>query len=94
MINNSHKECSGINSYHAGSHRTLPEDPEELRSLSAPLLEVIKAQAIRIAKLRRQLAGHRVHGIGASSGTAEQLQLALETSEIATASKTARRGEG
>ena len=43
------------------------------------------AQAILIEKLRHQLAGHRAHRFGASSETAEQLQLALETSEIATA---------
>jgi hypothetical protein len=36
------------------------------------------------------LAGHRAHRFGASSETAEQLQLALETSEIAAAAMTAR----
>jgi transposase len=43
-----------------------------------------------IEKLRHQLAGHRAHRFGASSETAEQLQLALETSEIAAAAMTAR----
>ena len=69
---------------------TLPEDPEELRSFTARLLAEVKAQAILIEKLRHQLAGHRAHRFGASSETAEQLQLALETSEIAAASMTAR----
>jgi hypothetical protein len=69
---------------------TLPEDPEELRSFTARLLADVKAQAILIQKLRRQLAGHRAHQCGASSETAEQLQLALETSEIAAAAMTAR----
>ena len=69
---------------------TLPEDPEELRSFTARLLAEIKAQAILIEKLRHQLAGHRAHRFGASSETAEQLQLALETSEIAAAAMTAR----
>ena len=64
---------------------TLPEDPEELRSFTARLLAEVKAQAILIEKLRHQLAGHRAHRFGASSETAEQLQLALETSEIAAA---------
>lgn len=50
----------------------------------------MKAQAILIEKLRHQLAGHRAHLFGASSETAEQLQLALETSEIAAAAMTAR----
>ena len=35
---------------------TLPEDPEELRSLTARLLAEVKAQAILIEKLRHQLA--------------------------------------
>ncbi len=69
---------------------TLPEDPEELRSFTARLLAEVKAQAIPIEKLRHQLAGHRAHRFGASSETAEQLQLALETSEIAAAVMTAR----
>ena len=69
---------------------TLPEDPEELRSFTARLLAEVKAQAILIEKLRHQLAGHRAHRFGASSETAEQLQFALETSEIAAAAMTAR----
>jgi hypothetical protein len=69
---------------------SLPEDPEELRSFTARLLAEVKAQAILIEKLRHQLAGHRAHRFGASSETAEQLQLALETSEIAAAAMTAR----
>ena len=69
---------------------TLPEDPGELRSFTKRLLAEVKAQAILIEKLRHQLAGHRAHRFGASSETADQLQLALETSEIAAAAMTAR----
>ena len=43
-----------------------------------------------IEKLRHQLAGHRSHRYGTSSESIEQLQLALETSEIATAAMSAR----
>ena len=68
----------------------LPEDPEELRTFTARLLAEVKAQAILIEKQRHQLAVHRAHRFGASSETAEQLQLALETSEIAAAAMTAR----
>jgi transposase len=68
----------------------LPEDPEELRSFAARLLAEVKAQAVLIEKLRHQLAGHLTHRFGASSETADQLQLALETSEIAAATMTAR----
>ncbi len=69
---------------------SLPEDPEELRSLAARLLAEVKAQAILIEKLRLPLARHRAHRFGASSGTMEQLQLALETREVAAAAITAR----
>ncbi len=69
---------------------TLPEASEELRSFTARLLAEVKAQAILIEKLRHQLAGHRAHRFGASSETAEHLQRALETNEIAAAAKTAR----
>ena len=68
----------------------LPNDPEELRAFTARLLAEVKAQAILIEKLRHQLAGHRAHRFGVSSETAEQLQLALESSEIAAAAMTAR----
>jgi hypothetical protein len=67
----------------------LPEDPEEPRAFTARLLAEVKAQAVPIEKLRHQLAGHARHRFGASSETAEQLQLALETSEIAAATMTA-----
>lgn len=70
--------------------KSLPEDPAELRAFTALLLAEVKSQAVLIAKLRHQLAGHRAHRFGASSETAEQLQLALEMSEIAIAAMTAR----
>ena len=68
----------------------LPEDPEELRSFTPRHLAEVKAQAILIEQLRHQLAGRRAHRFGASSETADQLQLAFETSEIAAAAMTAR----
>ena len=68
----------------------LPDDPDDLRAFTARLLVEVKAQAILIEKLRHQLAGHRAHRFGASSETADQLQLALESSEIASAAMTAR----
>jgi transposase len=69
---------------------TMPEDPEELRSFTARLLAEVKAQAILIENLRQQLAGRRANRFGASSETAEQFQLALETCEIAAAAMTAQ----
>ena len=70
--------------------KSLPEDPAELRAFTALLLAEVKSQAILIEKLRHQLAGHRAHRFGASSETSEQLQLALEMSEIAIAAMTAK----
>ena len=70
--------------------KPLPEDPEELRAFTALLLAEVKSQAMLIEKLRHQLASHRNHRFGASSETIEQLQLALEASEIAIAEITAR----
>ena len=69
---------------------TLPDDPDDLRDLASRLIAEVKAQAILIEKLRHQLAGHRAHRYGTSAETAEQLQLALETSELAAAAMTAR----
>lgn len=63
----------------------LPEDPDELRAFTARLLAELKAQAVLIEKLRHQLASHRAQRFGASSETAGQLRLALESSEIAAA---------
>ena len=57
----------------------LPDDPDDLRALAERLIAEVKAQAVLIEKLRHQLAGHRAHRFGASAETAEQLQLALET---------------
>ena len=70
--------------------KSLPEDPAELRAFTALLLAEVKSQAVLIAKLRHQLAGHRAHRFGPSSETAEQLQLALEMTEIAIAAITAK----
>ena len=71
---------------------TLPDDPDDLRSLAAQLIAEVKAQAMLIEKLRHQIAGHRSWRYGASSEASAQLQLALETSELASAAMTARLG--
>jgi transposase len=63
----------------------LPDDPGDLRALARLLIAEVKSQAVLIEKLQHQLAGHRAHRFGSSSETAEQLQLALETSEVASA---------
>ena len=64
----------------------LPEDPSDLRALARLLIAEVKSQAVLIEKLRHQLAGYRAHRFGPSGESAEQLQLALETSEVASAS--------
>ena len=63
----------------------LPDDPGDVRALALLLIAEVKAQAVLIEKLRHQLAGHRAHRFGPSGESAEQLQLALETSEMAAA---------
>ena len=70
--------------------KSLPNDPDELRQFTVLLLAEVKSQAVLIEKLRHQLAGHRNHRFGASSESIDQLQLALETSEIAVAKMTAK----
>ncbi len=73
----------------------LPDDPAELRAAAERLVVLAKAQALRIAKLEHQLAGLRrqrfapPHAIriawgprGATSERLEQLDLALEETEI------------
>jgi len=70
--------------------KSLPEDPEELRRFTALLLAEVKSQAMLIGKLRHQFAGQRRHRFGTSSETIEQLQLALEASEVAVAKMTAK----
>ena len=72
---------------------SLPEDPAELRAFTAHLLAEVKAQAVLIEKLRHQLAGYRASRYGTASESIAQLQLALETSEIATAAMTAKLSE-
>ena len=70
--------------------KTMPTDPDELRQFTALLLSEVKSQAVLIEKLRHQLAGQRHHRFGSSSQSIGQLQLALETSEIAVAKMTAK----
>jgi transposase len=79
LCEDSHRKSHKINSIMLDEIGPVPEDPEELRAFTARLLAEVKAQAILIEKLRHQLAGHRAHRFGASSETAEQLQLALES---------------
>ncbi len=62
--------------------QTLPDDPAELRAAAERLVSLAKAQALRIAKLEHQLAGLRRQRFGATSETLEQLDLALEETEI------------
>lgn len=65
--------------------QSLPDDPSELRSIAVQLAATVKSQALRIAKLEHQLAGHRRHRFGSTSETMDQLELRLEEEEIAAA---------
>src|SRR3954452_14429170 len=65
--------------------QVLPEDPAELRLAAEGLGELVKSQALRIAKLEHQLAGFRRHRFGSTSESLDQLQLKLEDEAIAAA---------
>ena len=69
----------------------LPEGPHNLKALPCLLIAKVKAQAVLIEKLLHTLAGHRAHRFGPSGESAEQLQLALETGEVAAAAVMAQR---
>jgi transposase len=60
----------------------LPDDPAELRAAAERLVSLAKTQALHIAKLEHQLAGLRRQRFGATSETLDQLDLALEETEI------------
>ena len=64
---------------------SLPSDPAELRVTAEGLMELAKAQALRIAKLEHQLAGHNRHRFGSKSESADQLDLQLRLEEEETA---------
>lgn len=85
--------------------KTLPKAPDDLRQFTAHLLTGVTSQAVLIETLRHHLAGQPLpgrrfgaaksaergnHRFGSSSESIEQLQLALETREIAVAKMTAK----
>lgn len=68
--------------------KSLPEDPDELRTVSAQMLQHIQSQAYQIEKLKAELHGHRKARFGAKSEGMDQLALDLsEDDEIARAAE-------
>lgn len=65
--------------------KSLPSDPGELRVAAEGLVELAKAQALEIEKLKHQLAGHNRHRFGSKSESADQLNLHLRLEEEETA---------
>ena len=65
--------------------KSLPSDPGELRAAAEGLVELAKAQALEIEKLKHQLAGHNRHRFGSKSESADQLNLQLQLEEEETA---------
>ncbi|MDP7184428.1 MAG: IS66 family transposase [Paracoccaceae bacterium] len=61
--------------------KSLPSDPAELRVAAEGLVELAKAQALEIEKLKHQLAGHQRHRFGSRSESADQLNLQLRLEE-------------
>lgn len=63
----------------------LPSFPSELRVAAERLVELAKAQALEIEKLKHQLAGHNRHRFRSKSESADQLNLQLRLEEKGTA---------
>lgn len=77
---------SGINPAMLETPHTLPSDPDELRAVAAQLHDLARSQALRIEKLKHQLAGHRKARFGSKSESLDQLVFDLqEDREIAVA---------
>ena len=74
--------------------KTLPSDPGQLRATAEGLLDLVKAQALRIAKLEHQLAGHNRHRFGSKSENLDQLQLRLEEETAAAQNADAGSSDG
>ncbi len=64
--------------------KSLPSDPIELRVAAEGLVELAKAQALQIEKLKHQLAGHQRHRFGSKSESSDQLNLQLQLEEAET----------
>jgi len=58
--------------------KSLPDDPTELRAVSALMVAEIKAQAYQIEKLKNELAVHRKARFGAKSESMDQLAFDLQ----------------
>jgi len=68
--------------------KSLPKDPDELRSVSAQMLQHIQSQAYQIEKLKAELHGDRKARFGSKSEGMDQLALdLLEDEEIAQAAE-------
>lgn len=65
--------------------RNLPDDPSDLKNLVTLLVGELKNRDQKIADLQHQLAGQNRHHFGTKPESLEQLQLALESEEIAVA---------
>jgi len=65
-------ECTMLDAF-----KSLPEDPEKLRSVSEQMVRHIQSQAYQIEKLKAELAGHRKARFGSKSESMDQLALDL-----------------
>ena len=79
---------SGMDFAMLDAFKSLPEDPDELRSVSAQMLQHIQSQAYQIEKLKAELHGHRKARFGSKAEGMDQLVLDLpEDGEIAQAAE-------
>ena len=76
-------ECTMLDAF-----KSLPEDPEKLRSVSEQMVRHIQSQADQIEKLKAELAGYRKARFGSKPESMDQLALDLsEDDEIAQAAE-------
>ena len=75
--------CSMLDAF-----KSLPEDPDELRSASELMVQHIQSLTYQIEKLKAELHGHRKARFGSKSEGMDQLALDLpEDAEIAEAAE-------
>ena len=68
--------------------KSLPEDPDELRTVSELLMAEVQSQAYLIEKLKGQLAAHQKARFGSKSESLDQLAFDLsEDAEIEAAAE-------
>lgn len=81
-------DCSMLDAF-----KSLPEDPDELRSASALMVQHIQSLTYQIEKLKAELHGHRKARFGSKSEGMDQLPLDLQDDQEIEAAADAQHAE-